>query len=293
MMKNKLMILLILVVLILCAVGYYVLTSSDPKNISFYEPKTQTSPQSTQTSKAQPQQLPPQQNTMPAQNPPQNKALEQSTPANTQRASKPNLAPTMQSLRSEYEALLKRSRHDRSLGEPRYDVYIVDSQKLHANERKTINSITTTLSRRGGFLEYALFVEKINTENIKITLFNKSLLDETNFIASPKPLPPLWFKFNQSSMQSIKNSFYINELKATLKPQSKIKSIVLSGHTDEVGNAAYNYMLGLKRSAAVASEFLRISGKIIIQSFGKDKQLTHDMDESKRYVNRRVETLFE
>lgn len=201
--------------------------------------------------------------------------------------------PVLQSLRSEYEQLLQNSKQNTSLGEPRYDVFVLHSKKLSTQEKTAINEITSTLSKRGGFLEYTLFVDKNENAKMTIYIFNKSLLDEQSFFAPLKNLPPLWFKFNQSSIQSIKNSFYIKEFKNSLAPQAKLKSIVLNGYTDELGSKEYNYLLGLKRSAAVASEFLRISAKITLQSYGKEKQLTQEKSEAKRYINRRVETLFD
>ena len=93
-------------------------------------------------------------------------------------------------------------------------------------------------------------------------------------------------------MQSVKNSFHIKEFKAKIGTAA-IRSAQMSGHTDEIGGEFYNYALGLKRSAAVASEFLRQTGKITLQSFGKDKPVSTGFGENERYKNRRVEVVFE
>lgn len=266
--SSKLIIILMVLVAVLATFMYYLFSNSKPKEISFHE-----------------------------QN---NTQIEQEiADANVAEELKPtNLAPTQtqpqstqDTLRTEYNALMQRSKRDTSLGEPRYNVYILDSKKLNALEKDTINQITTTLSRRGGFLHYALFVEKLNELNFKVYLFNESLLDEQNWLRQTLNLPHLWFKFNQNTLQSVKNSFHLDTLKQNIA-KSKLKSIQLSGHTDEIGNNAYNYMLGLKRSAAVASEFLRQTGKITLVSFGKDKPVSQGLSENERYKNRRVEVNF-
>ena len=203
----------------------------------------------------------------------------------------PNVA-TQGSLRAEYNALMQRARQDKSMGEPRYSVFVIDSARLNAGEKALINDITTTLSRRGGYLRYTLFVEKLSESNVRVYLFNESLLDGQSWLSKGLNLPNLWFKFNQNSMQSVKNSFHIDTLKRNIG-KSKIRAIEMSGHTDEIGGNAYNYALGLKRSAAVASEFLRQSGKITLQSFGKDKPISTGFSENERYKNRRVEVVFE
>lgn len=93
-------------------------------------------------------------------------------------------------------------------------------------------------------------------------------------------------------MQSVKNSFHIKKLKANIGTAA-IRSAQMNGHTDEIGGEFYNTLLGLQRSAAVASEFLRQTGKITLQSFGKQKPITQGLSENERYKNRRVEVVFE
>lgn len=197
------------------------------------------------------------------------------------------------SLRAEYEALLKQSKQNTSLGEPRYRVFVLDNAKLSKAQRQTINEITTTLSKRGAYFHYTLFVKNLPNDNMQLTLFNESLLDETNFSALKGPLPLLWFKFNQSSIQSVKNSFHIKNFKAQLPEGSKFRSLTLSGFADDFGSKNYNNLLGLKRDSAVAAELLRIFGKIEFLSYGKDKPMTLQQDEKHRYQNRRVESLID
>lgn len=300
--SNKLIIFLVALVAILAAFMYYLFSNSKPKDISFHDKNdtqieqnilqanvadeitTQTEPKAQQKGVSQLSSA--------------RKSTSQKTPrtktaqnANTQSISVPNTM-TQESLRTEYNALMQRAKRDKSMGEPRYRVYVLDLQKLNAEEKDIINNITTTLSGRGGYLHYTLFVEKLNDKNVRLYLFNESLLDTQKWLTRKLALPHLWFKFNQNSMQSVKNSFHIKELKANIGTAA-IRSAQMSGHTDEIGGEFYNYALGLKRSAAVASEFLRQTGKITLQSFGKDKPVSTGFGENERYKNRRVEVVFE
>lgn len=199
---------------------------------------------------------------------------------------------TQSTLRAEFDALMARAKRDKSLGEPRYKVYLLNAQHLNAREKAAINELVRTLSRRGGYLHYVLFVDELSEQGAKLYLFNESLLDTQKWLTRKLALPHLWFKFNQNSMQSVKNSFHIKELKANIGTAA-IRSAQMNGHTDEIGGEFYNTLLGLQRSAAVASEFLRQTGKITLQSFGKQKPITQGLSENERYKNRRVEVVFE
>ena len=199
---------------------------------------------------------------------------------------------TQSSLRAEFDVLMARAKRDKSLGEPRYKVYLLNAQHLNAREKAAINELVRTLSRRGGYLHYVLFVDELSEQGAKLYLFNESLLDTQKWLTRKLTLPHLWFKFNQNSMQSVKNSFHIKELKANIGTAA-IRSAQMNGHTDEIGGEFYNTLLGLQRSAAVASEFLRQMGKITLQSFGKQKPITQGLSENERYKNRRVEVVFE
>lgn len=195
------------------------------------------------------------------------------------------------SLREDYEELLKGSKQDKSLGEPRYKVFLIGDFELSKVQRETIDEIIKTLVVRGGYAHYSLFVEQLDKGNLRLALFNEDLLDTPSFAELKGPLPLLWFKFNESSMQSIKNSFYIKDFKAQLPKDVRFRYMVLSGFTDDYGTEEYNYMLGLKRDAAVASEFMRQSAKIIFLSYGKDNPLAKQEAEEYRYKNRRVEAI--
>ncbi len=71
----------------------------------------------------------------------------------------------------------------------------------------------------------------------------------------------------------------------------KSKNLLVSGHADTTGSAAYNAMLAEKRANAVANA-LRANGvkdyKIIVQAFGEDEPAKVTADEVRELLNRRV-----
>lgn len=299
MTSSRLLIVLVALVAILASFMYYLFVNSKPKEISFVGKNASyeafESNQSAQNisinlnDKTKPQQNPTPKN---ADKKGVSKDLKK---ANSGANSSTNLNDefsAQSSLRAEFDTLMARAKRDKSLGEPRYKVYLLNAQHLNAREKATINELVRTLSRRGGYLHYVLFVDELSERGAKLYLFNESLLDTQKWLTRKLALPHLWFKFNQNSMQSVKNSFHIKELKANIGTAA-IRSAQMNGHTDEIGGEFYNTLLGLQRSAAVASEFLRQTGKITLQSFGKQKPITQGLSENERYKNRRVEVVFE
>lgn len=313
MTSSRLLIVLVALVAILASFMYYLFVNSKPKEISFVDKNASyeafESNQSAQNisinlnDKTKPQQNPTPKNAdkkgiskdLKKANSGANSSKDSSKNLNAKINSSANLNDefsTQSSLRAEFDALMARAKRDKSLGEPRYKVYLLNAQHLNAREKAAINELVRTLSRRGGYLRYVLFVDELSEQSAKLYLFNESLLDTQKWLTRKLALPHLWFKFNQNSMQSVKNSFHIKELKINIGTAA-IRSAQMSGHTDEIGGEFYNTLLGLQRSAAVASEFLRQTGKITLQSFGKQKPITQGLSENERYKNRRVEVVFE
>lgn len=313
MTSSRLLIVLVALVAILASFMYYLFVNSKPKEISFVDKNASyeafESNQSAQNisinlnDKTKPQQNPTPKNAdkkgiskdLKKANSGANSSKDSSKNLNAKINSSANLNDefsTQSSLRAEFDALMARAKRDKSLGEPRYKVYLLNAQHLNAREKAAINELVRTLSRRGGYLRYVLFVDELSEQSAKLYLFNESLLDTQKWLTRKLALPHLWFKFNQNSMQSVKNSFHIKELKINIGTAA-IRSAQMNGHTDEIGGEFYNTLLGLQRSAAVASEFLRQTGKITLQSFGKQKPITQGLSENERYKNRRVEVVFE
>lgn len=313
MTSSRLLIVLVALVAILASFMYYLFVNSKPKEISFVDKNASyeafESNQSAQNvsinlnDKTKTQQNPTPKNAdkkgvskdLKKANSGANSSKDSSKNLNAKINSSANLNDefsTQSSLRAEFDALMARAKRDKRLGEPRYKVYLLNAQHLNAREKAAINELVRTLSRRGGYLHYVLFVDELSEQGAKLYLFNESLLDTQKWLTRKLALPHLWFKFNQNSMQSVKNSFHIKELKANIGTAA-IRSAQMNGHTDEIGGEFYNTLLGLQRSAAVASEFLRQMGKITLQSFGKQKPITQGLSENERYKNRRVEVVFE
>ena len=313
MTSSRLLIVLVALVAILASFMYYLFVNSKPKEISFVDKNASyeafESNQSAQNisinlnDKTKTQQNPTPKNAdkkgvskdLKKANSGANSSKNSSKNLNAKINSSANLNnefSTQSTLRAEFDVLMARAKRDKSLGEPRYKVYLLNAQHLNAREKAAINELVRTLSRRGGYLHYVLFVDELSEQGAKLYLFNESLLDTQKWLTRKLALPHLWFKFNQNSMQSVKNSFHIKELKANIGTAA-IRSAQMNGHTDEIGGEFYNTLLGLQRSAAVASEFLRQMGKITLQSFGKQKPITQGLSENERYKNRRVEVVFE
>lgn len=309
MTSSRLLIVLVALVAILASFMYYLFVNSKPKEISFVDKNASYEAfESNQSSQNLNINL--NDKTKSAQNPSPKNADKKGVSKDLKRAnSSENLSKNanlgensstnlnddfsaQNTLRAEFDALMARAKRDKSLGEPRYKVYLLNAQRLNAREKAAINELVRTLSRRGGYLHYVLFVDELSEQGAKLYLFNESLLDTQKWLTRKLALPHLWFKFNQNSMQSVKNSFHIKELKANIGTAA-IRSAQMNGHTDEIGGEFYNTLLGLQRSAAVASEFLRQTGKITLQSFGKQKPITQGLSENERYKNRRVEVVFE
>ena len=83
---------------------------------------------------------------------------------------------------------------------------------------------------------------------------------------------------------------------AAAQAELKPTAIYLSGHTDTVGNAAYNQTLSNKRAAAVATVLAKLGVKTStfdLKAFGKTMPAVPTKDNVKEGKNRRVEIYLE
>jgi OOP family OmpA-OmpF porin len=98
------------------------------------------------------------------------------------------------------------------------------------------------------------------------------------------------FNFDNST---IKKGYYkdINNLVKVMKNYPGLK-VVIEGHTDNVGNAAYNKKLSQKRAYAV-KKYMVTKGidanRIKARGFGKDRPIASNKTNKGRLKNRRVE----
>ncbi len=102
----------------------------------------------------------------------------------------------------------------------------------------------------------------------------------------------LFFDFNKSVLKS--ESFVeLDQLTLLMKNKPSLE-ILISGHTDDVGEAQYNLDLSLKRAEAVR-DYLVSKGisatRMSCKGFGESKPIAVGTSEESRQLNRRVEFL--
>ena len=101
----------------------------------------------------------------------------------------------------------------------------------------------------------------------------------------------IYFKYNSVSKLDNKNiTSYLDKVaKRVIKTGEKIK---LTGHTDDRGDRAYNYMLGKKRAQYIKNYLVSRGvppNQIIVESKGEDEPLVPNTTPANRAKNRRVE----
>jgi outer membrane protein OmpA-like peptidoglycan-associated protein len=100
------------------------------------------------------------------------------------------------------------------------------------------------------------------------------------------------FDFNKSSLKKSSESNLFDLV--DLIKQNNPKSIVIEGHTDNVGGEQYNLELSLKRANSVKSFLLenKITGEINTIGHGESKPLFKNNSSRNKAANRRVEIYF-
>ena len=103
----------------------------------------------------------------------------------------------------------------------------------------------------------------------------------------------LYFDTNKSLIQ--KESFESLNNLAELLVQQPTYRIRIEGHTDSIGDAAFNYELSKNRAFSVQN-YLVNSGvsedQLIVEYYGETKPVVSNMTADKRKLNRRVEMTF-
>lgn len=99
----------------------------------------------------------------------------------------------------------------------------------------------------------------------------------------------IYFDFDESTL--LPDSYQeLNKLLGLLRSHPGMH-IRISGHTDQVGSAAYNQLLSVRRARAVAAFLIRhyIEPKNLeVKGYGFDQPVASNADESGRQKNRRV-----
>lgn len=111
-----------------------------------------------------------------------------------------------------------------------------------------------------------------------------------------RPSPPLVFilYFNEDSNELTEESkLVLNQVFLAIQDR-KMAKIAVSGHTDRVGEAEYNYRLALDR-ARVTAELLKANGaepsRVMVTSHGEGNPLIRTEDGVAEPRNRRVEVV--
>jgi OmpA-OmpF porin, OOP family len=149
------------------------------------------------------------------------------------------------------------------------------------------NKVELSVSQKG----YFPFSEKIDlTENIDNKIINRRIeltaLETGNTIT----LQNILFETAKAELKS--DSFESLDKLANMMNANKDIKILISGHTDNVGNSAYNLDLSGKRVRSVAA-YLQTKGidssRLKSQGFGSSKPIADNNTEEGKQKNRRVE----
>lgn len=109
------------------------------------------------------------------------------------------------------------------------------------------------------------------------------------FSNNPEVIARVYFNFDDSTLTQ-QSEYVLTRVMRLIESQAR--NIELAGHTDNVGDAGYNFSLGLRRSKAV-EDYLVERGvdtkRITTTSFGENKPFVDNMSDENRKLNRRVE----
>ncbi|MBN1415763.1 MAG: OmpA family protein [Bacteroidales bacterium] len=99
------------------------------------------------------------------------------------------------------------------------------------------------------------------------------------------------FDFNSYELNK-KAKHVLSEMKRIIIDKTKIESIIIEGHTDDIGSEEYNLVLSINRANAVKLFLTEIgvdSKYIITKGYGKTKPKFPNIDNENRKKNRRIE----
>jgi outer membrane protein OmpA-like peptidoglycan-associated protein len=99
------------------------------------------------------------------------------------------------------------------------------------------------------------------------------------------------FDFNSFELSEVAKQA-LGEIKRVIIDKLKIKSIIIEGHTDDIGGEEYNMKLSINRADAVKKFYTNIgieSETIITKGCGKLKPKVPNINDENRRKNRRIE----
>lgn len=124
-------------------------------------------------------------------------------------------------------------------------------------------------------------------------LGSSAIMEELNDPNSPLSKRVLYFDFDSSNVTDEQRE--IIDAHAAFLSNNPDVSVVLEGHADERGTREYNLALGERRAKAV-EQLLLVQGvspdQIQVISFGEERPVALENNESAWRLNRRVEILY-
>lgn len=130
-------------------------------------------------------------------------------------------------------------------------------------------------------------------QGISGNLGSSAIMEELNDPNSPLSKRVLYFDFDSSKVTDEQRE--IIDAHAAFLSNNPDVSIVLEGHADERGTREYNLALGERRAKAV-EQLLLVQGvapdQIQVISFGEERPVALENNESAWRLNRRVEILY-
>lgn len=99
------------------------------------------------------------------------------------------------------------------------------------------------------------------------------------------------FAFDSAEILSVSFSL-LDEIAAVLKANEQIEEVLIEGHTDAQGNAAYNKRLSQSRAESVRDYLVKAGikkSRLTPKGFGAERLLSDGTDEADHELNRRVE----
>jgi outer membrane protein OmpA-like peptidoglycan-associated protein len=100
----------------------------------------------------------------------------------------------------------------------------------------------------------------------------------------------VFFDFNKASIKSVSFAL-LNEVAQAMADNPKIK-VEIGGHTDSVGNDAFNLKLSQSRAESVRNYLIKrgiSSDRMVPKGYGENVPIADNRTEAGRSQNRRVE----
>lgn len=156
------------------------------------------------------------------------------------------------------------------------------------------NVVLAANGERGLLLEQALYLPPIDKIETTLALTHEEVRPEPHLIPlkidQAKPLPELYFAFNQASLSSQS----VAELERILELLNANPALTLAigGHTDNVGADAYNLKLSASRAETVKNYLIEKgieAARLLAKGYGETKPQTVNTTDEDQRRNRRVE----